>query len=314
MSSNAAEPHAPLLALLEALRRHRYGFVTPTMATHRQLLARKRTQAETLRDVFGWSLPFRLDLLAPDILDPLREAGMLTARTDGLWASEVRVSSLDDLLFLHSAFPPDAQDAVFFGPDTYRFAAFLKSELAGAAAIPLLVDVGAGSGAGGIVAARAIGVERLVLIDINPRALRLAGVNAAAAGLAAELRHASGLEGLEQRPQVIVANPPFIAGQTGQTYRQGGDMHGARLSLEWALAGAPALAPGGIMLMYTGSAIVDGRDRLFEALSVGLSESGCTLRYRELDPDIFGEELGKPAYVAAGVERIAAVGAVVTRP
>ena len=37
-----------------------------------------------------------------------------------------------------------------------------------------------------------------------------------------------------------------------------------------------------------------------------------TLRYEELDPDIFGEELETPAY--RDVERIALVSAVITRP
>jgi hypothetical protein len=38
---------------------------------------------------------------------------------------------------------------------------------------------------------------------------------------------------------------------------------------------------------------------------------GCTLDYREIDPDVFGEELSKPIY--ADVERIAVVGAVITK-
>ena len=57
---------------------------------------------------------------------------------------------------------------------------------------------------------------------------------------------------------------------------------------------------------------VEGRDALHEALAEGLDSVGCTLRWRELDPDIFGEELEKPAY--AEVERIAAIGAVVEKP
>jgi len=63
------------------------------------------------------------------------------------------------------------------------------------------------------------------------------------------------------------------------------------------------------MLLYTGVAIVGGHDHLRDALERDLPALGCTLRYRELDPDIFGEELEKPAY--ADVERIAAIGAVV---
>jgi hypothetical protein len=96
-----------------------------------------------------------------------------------------------------------------------------------------------------------------------------------------------------------------------RTYRHGGDLHGARLSLDWTLAAARRLEPGGRMLLYTGSAIVGGRDALRETLERTLPDLGCTLRYREIDPDVFGEELEKPAY--AEVERIAVVGAVVAK-
>ena len=67
------------------------------------------------------------------------------------------------------------------------------------------------------------------------------------------------------------------------------------------------------MLLYTGSPIVDGEDALLTALAEAIDEAGCTLRYEELDPDIFGEELDGKAYAAAGVERIAAVGAVIRK-
>ena len=67
------------------------------------------------------------------------------------------------------------------------------------------------------------------------------------------------------------------------------------------------------MLLYTGSPIVAGEDRLLAALAEELDELGCTLRYEELDPDIFGEELDQPAYRNAQVERIAAVGAIIRK-
>jgi hypothetical protein len=88
-------------------------------------------------------------------------------------------------------------------------------------------------------------------------------------------------------------------------------MHGGRLSLDLALAAAERLAPGGRLILYTGAAIVDGRDELKEALEPALAERGCSLRYRELDPDVFGEELEKPPY--HDVERIAVVGAVAVK-
>jgi hypothetical protein len=88
-------------------------------------------------------------------------------------------------------------------------------------------------------------------------------------------------------------------------------MLGARLSLEWALAAARRIAPGGAVLLYTGSAIVDGRDGLREALAERLPAEGCNFRYAEMDPDIFGELLDQPGYEA--VERVAAVGAAIRK-
>ena len=83
-------------------------------------------------------------------------------------------------------------------------------------------------------------------------------------------------------------------------------MHGGALSLAMAKEAAQRLAPGGRLLLYTGSAIVDGRDALREALAEAMAQAGCSLAYREIDPDVFGEELDSPPY--AEVERIAATG------
>ena len=71
------------------------------------------------------------------------------------------------------------------------------------------------------------------------------------------------------------------------------------------------LAPKGRLILYTGSAIVEGEDDLRGKLENLADEAGCSLRYREIDPDIFGEELERPAY--CHVERIAAVAAVFER-
>ena len=53
-------------------------------------------------------------------------------------------------------------------------------------------------------------------------------------------------------------------------------------------------------------------DPLFEALQATLQQRGWPFSYRELDPDVFGEELEQPAY--GQTDRIAAVGMVVQRP
>jgi methylase of polypeptide subunit release factors len=304
-----AEP--ALLDLLSALARAGYRFVTPTPATHARVLARPdRGQARDLRDAFGWSLPFAPDLLARDLLGSLEQAGLVVAE-GALLRSRVRVASLGERLFVHSAFPTDAEDAVFLGPDSYRFADFVRAELPRAGQVRRLVDVGAGAGVGAIAAAPLLPGARLTLLDVNPLALRFATVNARHAGLQVELVEGEGIEAASGLIDLIIANPPYLMDEGDRTYRHGGDLHGARLSLDWTLAAARRLEPGGRMLLYTGSAIVGGRDALRETLEGSLSDLGCTLRYREIDPDVFGEELEKPAY--AKVERIAVVGAVVAK-
>lgn len=298
-----------LLALLGALERLGYRFITPTPETHARVIARRR-QARDLRDIFGWSLPFAAEMLPADVLALLGQADAV-AHEGGLLKSRYRVSSIGERLFLHSAYPTDAPDSVFLGPDTYRFVDFLRSELPRAGKVRRLVDIGAGAGMGAIMAAALLPGARLTLVDINPAALRLARVNARAAGLEVETIEGSGIDAVSGAVDFAIANPPYIVDPQNRTYRHGGDMHGARLSLDWTLAAARRLEAGGRMLLYTGAAIVDGRDALREALERDLPDLGCTLRYRELDPDIFGEELGRPAY--ADVERIAAIGAVVEK-
>jgi methylase of polypeptide subunit release factors len=171
--------------------------------------------------------------------------------------------------------------------------------------------MGGGAGVGALCAAALLPDAKLTLLDLNPMALRLAAANARHAGLEIELVEGGSLDAVAGLVDVAIANPPYVIDKEGRTYRDGGGMHGAELSYEWALAAAARLEPGGRMLLYTGVAIVGGRDELREALERDLPPLGCRLSYREIDPDIFGEELERPAY--ADVERIAAIGAAIEK-
>jgi methylase of polypeptide subunit release factors len=309
---NEAKRDAALLDLLGAVDATGYRFVTVTPETHRRVLERRAARrAHDLRDVFGWSLPFEDGLLPEPIRSALRSSGMMV-QEEGGWKSLVRISSVADRLFLHSAYPTDDADAVFLGPDSYRFAAFLSAEIPALGPVRRLVDVGAGAGVGAIAAGRMLHGARLTLTDVNPLALRLARINARHAGLDVETVECKGLASVVGPVDLVIANPPFIVDSAGRAYRDGGDMHGARLSLEWAVEAADRIEPAGAVLLYTGSAIVAGRDGLQEALGRAMAARGCTMRYVEIDPDIFGEQLDQPGYDE--VERIAAVGAVIRRP
>lgn len=301
-----------LTELLKALADRGYRFTTPTPSTCRRMADKPMARAPDLRDIFGWSCPFAQRDLDPTLWALVKDAEAVSE--DGAaWRCRVRVSSVHERLFLHSAFPATAADAVFLGPDSYRFADLIAAELASGGPIGTILDVGAGAGVGGLVAERYAPRARVILSDVNPKALDLARINAAHADVDFEVHHAAGLDGAPGGLDLIVSNPPYVAGDSGRTYKDGGDLHGARLSLDWAIAGMRRLAPGGRFILYTGSTILDGGvDQFRDALAPAVAAEGCQLRYRELDPDIFSGELRRAAY--ADAERIAAVGAVITRP
>lgn len=148
-------------------------------------------------------------------------------------------------------FPVGEDDAVFFGPDTYRYAAFLRRAVRGRDRVGSAVDVGAGAGADAVVVARTLGVDSLVLCDVNTSALALARANCEAAGVEAEFVESEGLQGVSGAFDLVVADAPHIAGATGMAYSDGGDMHSARLSFDWAVEASERLNPAGRPLLTT---------------------------------------------------------------
>ena len=306
--SGAAD--AALLDLLRLLEARAYRFVTVTPATHARVLARDPgASATTLRDMLGWSLPFTPGL-DREVEALLAAADMVEPTGDGRLLARLRVSSLHGRLFLHSRYPTEAEDSVFFGPDSYRYADCIEAYLPGAGLppAPRIVDIGGGSGVGAIVAARLVPGAQVAMTDPNPRALRFAAINAAAAKVPIERAAGTNMADLTGVFDLIMANPPFIADREGRTYRDGGDGLGTRIPAEMVTEGLPRLAPGGSFLLYCGAAIVDGVDTLHQCMATIAERANRTMDYREIDPDIFGEELSEPAY--AGVERIALIRAV----
>jgi release factor glutamine methyltransferase len=311
-----------LVALGRALRDGGYRFVTPTPETHRRVLQRSdRARAHDLRDVFGWSLPFVPQLLSAEMLALCETAGILApGQNAGELISKVRFSTLSaatgEYLFVHSAYPTTGPSAVFFGPDSYRFAAFLTRTVWKGRR---LVDVGCGTGVGGLVLAAR--VDDLVLADINPSALELAAVNIALAGRDAGRVSLCASDVLAQVPgdvDVVVSNPPYLvemssdAGGPGRLYRDGGGSLGIDLAMRIAVESLQRLAGagGGQLVIYTGVPIIDGRNPLQDRLEPELRAVAASWSWEELDPDVFGEELERPPY--RHVERIAVVGLVAT--
>ena len=309
------EEDRALLSLASVLRRSGYRFTCITPDTHAVVAARRPEGARNLRDVFGWSLPFAEHDLPSEIVQLLEASGALS-RENGRLRSLVRFATFDQTLLLHSAWPTTSNDSVFLGPDTYRFASLVEQALVKAPGRSprIAVDVGCGTGAGGILVGRLLKAHRIKVLftDINEQALRYARINALHAGLVDASYVRSDVLGEVRCPiDLVIANPPYLLDPHQRAYRHGGGSLGTGLSVRIVQESMQRLTPGGTLILYTASPIVDGVDTLEQQLASVFnadSHRPFSYEYREIDPDVFGSELEHVAY--AGVERLAVVGLV----
>ncbi len=296
-----------LVELLHQLVDRQYHFTCVTPATHARVLSRPAPDEPGLRDIFGWNRHFLAAQLEPELLRLLERSGCVEKTGDQL-RSRVRVASLGGRLFLHSSYPTSSDDSVFLGPDTYRFVRFVLAQRQELERAAWLVDMGAGSGAGGILAGAAAAIARVTLVDINPAAAGLARINAIAAGAEASVLVS---DQIPRGCDLVIANPPYMMDISHRTYRDGGAMFGGELASRWAKEALESLGPAGTMLLYTGVAVRRGRLPLVECLQNLCTKADATLDVEEIDPDVFGEELENPAY--GEIERIAALGIRITK-
>lgn len=296
-----------LARLLQALYARHYQFVTVTPLTHQRVNRRPQNAwSQSLEDIFGWNRPFTQESVDADMFELMQAADLLHTAGNG-WQSLLRVSSVADTLFAHSGFPTEAQDAVFFGPDTYRFVRAMEHALPELQRpVQRAVDIGTGAGVGAILLAQALPEAEVWGVDINEKALSLSATNAQAKGMEnVHFKYSNLLNDIDGQFDLIIANPPYLVDPHARAYRHGSGPLGAQLSLDIVDTALTRLAPGGTLMLYTGVAIVNGRDPFLEAVSHNLQQAGATYHYSEIDPDIFSEELMNEAYSEA--DRIAAV-------
>ncbi|WP_426168691.1 methyltransferase [Sandarakinorhabdus sp. DWP1-3-1] len=309
-TATALDPDA-LLDLLGWLDRAGYDFVPPAPATHANRLAgAELPPASDTREILGWSRSFDPRRADPALVDRLAAAGALQNADDGQ-RSRFRVARVRGRLFLHSAYPTSAANSVFLGPDSYRYVDLIDRQLPHCPAAGRYVDIGTGSGVAAIVTALARPAAEVFATDLNPAALDLAHINARHAGVDVTFIEGRGLAGTPDGLDVVMSNPPFMIDPEARLYRDGGGMHGLQVAFDMAQEAMARLARGGRLVLFTGSPIIAGADPFRAALADAVAAAGQRLDYRELDPDVYGEELLTPAY--AGVDRIALVGAIVVR-
>ncbi len=308
-----------LLALIQlghVLQRRGYHFTTGSPYTHGIVNARPQNrEAIDLPGIFGWNRPFRRELVDQQLLSLMDAADILEPMEGKRWRSRIRWSSLGDQLYLHSGYPTSAADAVYFGPDTYRFVRAIDGFLnaRSASGIGRAVDIGCGAGAAAIQLALSLPEADIAALDINPRALSFTRANSILAGVPhLHIAYSDLLQGVEGMFDLIVANPPYMIDKERRLYRDGGGDLGHDLSLAILDSALARLAPGGSLLLYTGSAITRSGDAFRARVARMMKRHPAfSWTYAEIDPDVYGSDLLNEGYEE--VERISVVVLTVTR-
>ena len=130
----------PIVRIGACLKDEKYTFRTITPNSHARIVDRYKGSTidkgskDLLREFFGWNLT-----LTPPVDDApalrgisslMKESKLIVGEQGGV-KSTLRFSTFDDassfpLIFAHSSFPTVESDAIFFGPDTYRFFNFIR--------------------------------------------------------------------------------------------------------------------------------------------------------------------------------------------
>jgi methylase of polypeptide subunit release factors len=311
----------PLVQLGQLLQQAGYAFTTISNPSHRRVNAREHNAvARDLRGVFGWNRPFAAGVVGDEVFRLMEATGILVedATADGapgerLYRSALRASTAGGELYFHSAYPTHDVDSVFFGPDTYRFIQVIDAALASGEQVARAVDIGAGAGPGAMTVARAYPAAQVWAVDINPKSLAITALNAQLGGLSnVEVALSDMLAGVDGQFDLIVANPPFMVDDDQRTYCHGGGDLGEGLSHAIVDSAIARLAPGGRLVLYTCLPIIDGVDPFRQQAGGRLTAAGFQWQYREIDPDVFGGELGDNIH--RNTDRIAAIALMATRP
>jgi methylase of polypeptide subunit release factors len=311
-----------MVALGRLLQKQNYKFITVTPESHKRILKRKQSEPITIRDIFGWSkqFPNNTDVLDSSMIESLRSNRLLSQSGNDL-KSTVRFSSAaslkqtshtdPEMLFMHSSFPTEQEQSIFFGPDSYRYLNFLRDKV-GDKKFKNVVDIGAGSGVGGLFFKD--NADQIILTDINDAAFQYAAVNAELNNCADKIKLIKSdiMKDVEKQEfDLIVSNPPYMVDTSRdvvRAYRNGGGDRGIDLSVRIVRESIPFLAHGGILALYTGVPIVNGVDVFWDEIKDELKTNPNIeqVDYYEIDVDVFGEELSTEVY--GDVDRIAVTG------
>ncbi|RYZ64793.1 MAG: methyltransferase domain-containing protein, partial [Proteobacteria bacterium] len=276
-----------LISIGDYLKANHYLFTTVTPESHRRVLERPydpealRSEHDSLRACFGWNQWVCADRLPPSFESFFTDETLFQVEEKNskrLVKAKFRFSTLQlehsNLIFVHSGYPTHEGNSVFFGPDSYRFANFVREKVKhGDQKFPLrILDLGCGSGVGAISLAAFLNrtperfIERapkFIFTDLNEKALEYACVNVRLNEQALTLDQCEFVKSnlfdeIKESADLVIANPPFIIDDKKRAYRHGGDHFGCSLSATMFSKSVDYLGRDGRVLMYTGTSIVNG--------------------------------------------------------
>lgn len=221
------------------------------------------------------------ELHSKEVFELVKQAGLLVPKRDqaDLLEPKIRVSNLypkpkGPNYYVHSPWPTTEVDSVFFGPDSYRYTRYLGTLTKQMPDCRIAIDMCTGAGVGAIHLAREFPEAEVYGLDINPKALHLAGINAAHLCPDVEPHklqmlysdaYATVRDALLGKVDVITIDPPFIA-DDNRTYAQGGYL-GIEFTLDMLRKSHEMLRSGGEAWLHMAAPITfDGRDVFREEL------------------------------------------------
>ena len=256
--------------------------------------------------------------LSPVPVATLEEAGVVETK-DGQLSSRLALTAFAGLVLLH-----DRDDRPLAGSHVAGVAPGSRSLVSLTVRRPVAsaLDVGTGCGVQALLAARH--ARRVVAVDLNPRALRLARINAALNGVGhVEFREGDLFEPVEgERFDLIVANPPYVISPDSELLFRDAGLARDELSRRILVLAPRFLADDGFASVLC-SWVVPRAATWSGPVLEWLDGCGCDvilLRFTVDDPVGYAAKWTRDLdrwlayYRADGIERIALGGAVLHRP
>jgi hypothetical protein len=324
-------------ALFAELQDKKYSHWCPTPETQ-ELTMKKRDAASKLdgetiltaksvHDIWAWSIPVSIEIAtklhSPNVLSLLQDAGILTHGSTNLLYPTIRVSNLypkakGPNYYAHSPWPTSEVDSVFFGPDSYRYTRYMGTLTKRIPNCRVAIDMCTGAGVGAVHLALEFPDADVYGLDINPKALKLARINAAhlcpnKKPKQLQMLYSDAYTAVQDKlagiVDVIAIDPPFIADDK-RTYAQGGYL-GIQFTLDMLRKSFDMLRVGGEAWLHMAAPITfDGRDVFREEIEK--LEGWEIAEYEIIDVDIFGNEMGN-LNTYPGIGNLASVGLVLKK-